>query len=267
MDIEALTKYHHQVDQLMRGTVGREARKAIGELLADKQHDLLGLLLLSSAETSARQIATALLEQHLYPPLILGACLRRQPPRRGTLQRRGTTARRIFRDFDAEEGGAGIPEQVRAEAEEMERLALASREIADRRDEQVDRDPVREMIVQELAGQLMLSEGALDALLAIAGASAYENTRRAAALKIANHEPSVKKLVAALRIPALQTVAHNAGLESVAQKLSARLAQHLTDTKATPSREALEFIAAHHPDQSSRDAAQRALDQSAGTAS
>ena len=260
MELHTLVTYRRPVDQLVRGVLGREAEVAINQLLEGEQWELLGMIILAAAETSARQLATVLLERRAWEPLTVAACLRRQPPRRTTAPSRTAVGRRVFRDFDQEAATAAVPEHIRAEAEEMQQLAVQSLGTAERRDELIDRDPIREFIVTELAKLLTGEPEALNALVTIARAAAWENTRRTAALKVANHAPSIKRLAAERRAEDLVAVSESAGLTAVAETIAKALGTQWAEDRDHPDAAALEFIAAKHPESQWRASAQETIE-------
>ncbi|MFQ6096618.1 MAG: hypothetical protein ACE5O2_02750, partial [Armatimonadota bacterium] len=132
-----------------------------------------------------------------------------------------------------------------------------------RRDQAMDRDPVREAIVNRIA-ETLHSDAALDALVTIAKASAWESTRRRAAMKIANNEGAVKRLVGARRLADIAAVTKASALRSVAAKFTKALEEAAVAGGREGDRETLEFMAAHHPDPAAREAARSELEREAG---
>jgi hypothetical protein len=260
MEQSTLVEHRRPVDDLVRGVVGRDAERAIARLAEADQWELMGEILLTAAEASARQIAATLLERERWDELALAACLRRQPPRRSTARSRSAVGRHAFRDFEQEAATAAVPEHIRAEADDMAQLAEQSRSTADRRDEAIDRDPVRDVIVSELGRLAVSKPGAIQALLTIARASAWEATRRAAALKIANNPAVLQRLVANYAMDELEDVREASRLTAVGHNIAMALGEQWTKERDKPHRGALEFIVEHHPDAEWQKSAQEALD-------
>ena len=233
---------------IVEGT-GWQLEETIDAIAASGNVDLAGRLLVSAAEISARQLTQKLLEREAYEPLALAACLRRQPRRPGEgAVGGGGVSRRVFRDIDAEEGERGVPEYIRADIQEMAGIADQTRSAAMMRESAMDRDPIRQYIIDQLASRMAQSEAAMDALVAIARASAWEETRRSAALKIANDPISVARLARALRTADITSIATTAVISAVAEGMAREMGKHFkayADAKDVP---ALRFMAAHHPD-------------------
>ncbi len=259
--IELLKAYAQEIGPLVEGNPPWRVQPALHRLFEEEQWELMSLLLLSVAEVTAREIILKLLELRKYEPLVVAACLRRHIRTQPFVFRSGQgAARRVFRDIDAEGvDTAGIPEHILEEMREMAELAERTREAQLLRSEAMDRGPMREFIINRLAERLATDTEAMEALLVVARAAAWEETRRAAAMKIANSPQSVKRLVDALRTEDLLTVARASQLEAVARKFAAALAEHMDALRERGDTEALEFIARHHEDENVRRAAWRAL--------
>jgi hypothetical protein len=224
--------------------------------------DLVGHLLVSASEISARQMATKLVAKEAYEPLAVAGCLRRQPrrPGEGAVGGGGGVSRRIFRDVDAEDDGKGVPEHIRADIEDMSSTADATRASAMSREAAIDRDPIRQYIVDSIAPRLPFSEDAMNALVAIARASAWEETRRAAALKLANEPISVNRMAAALRTEDIVDIARTALLGRVSETFAREMGKYFQAYADKKDATALDFIAEHHPDQRFKDSARQWAD-------
>ncbi|MBC7287373.1 MAG: hypothetical protein H5T86_04865 [Armatimonadetes bacterium] len=262
MDIGKLKEYANDIRPLVEGNPPWRVDPAIHRLFERQEWELISVLLLSVAEATARQIIQRLLELRLYGPLVVAACLRRHIRTQPFVFRSGQgAARRVFRDIDAEGVGTeGIPEHILEEMREMAELAERTREAQILRSEAMDRGPMREFIINRLAERIGTDNEALEALVVIARAAAWEETRRAAAMKIANHAPSVQKLAAALRTDDLIALANSSQLEAVARNMARVMAEHLDALREKNDTAALEFIARHHAD----DEVRRAVWQSLG---
>lgn len=262
--INLLRQYASEIGPLVEGNPPWRVQPALHRLFEEEQWDLMSLLLLSVAEATAREIVLKLLELRRYEPLVIAACLRRHIRTQPFVFRSGQgAARRVFRDIDAEGvDTAGIPEHILEEMREMAELAERTREAQLLRSESMDRGPMREFIINRLAERLTGEPEALEALLVIARAAAWEETRRAAAMKVANHAQSVKRLVEQLRTDDLLAVARASQLEAVARKFATALAEYIDNLKEKQDAEALEFIARHHEDEQVRRAAWAALGHS-----
>lgn len=261
MDLRTVSDSARAIATLMEGALTHEVQKAVERLVEENEWELLSHLLLTSAEVSARQIAHALIEREVLAPVVATACMRREARRPSApTGRHEASARRIFRDFEQDDEGAGVPEHIVAEAEAIAAAADQSRRIAIQREAQLDRDPIRQHIVDDLAELLNTSEPALDALLVIARASAWEDTRRSAAMKVANNKIAMGKLVRASRIDDITTLGEASGSRAVAGRLAGSLAENMPEESSAGHQAALEFIAKHHPDPGPRREAQQKLD-------
>ena len=260
MDLKALVESGHRVQYLVQGAaIGQEVDVAIQYLVAKGEWRLLGEMLLTASEVSGYRILDCLMDNEQYEVVALVACLRRQLARRSMAQQRRGVAKRVFRDFDESEEDAHIPSEIVAEAEEISQAADRSRDAADRRESELDRDPMRDRIVNRLAEKLVASERAMEALVTVARASAFEDTRRGAALKLGNSAASVRKLAEAGRTGDLVAIAQASALASVARNISKAMTdQDVTKVRANDT-PALELLAKHHPDESVRHKAKEAL--------
>lgn len=231
----------------------------VDTLVESGDWDLVGHLLVSASEISARQMASKLIAKEAYTPLAVAGCLRRQPrrPGEGAVGGGGGVSRRIFRDIDSEDDGKGVPEHIRADIEELSSTADATRASAMSREAAMDRDPIRQYIVDNIAPRLPFSEEAMDAMVAIARASAWEETRRAAALKLANDPISVNRLAAALRTEDIVDIARTALLGKVSETYAREMGKYFQAFADRKDAAALEFIAEHHPDERFKDSARQ----------
>ena len=119
----------------------------------------------------------------------------------------------------------------------------------------MDRDAVRQYIIDQIALRMPQSEAAMDAMIAIARASAWEETRRTAALKVANDPISVGRLARALRTEDIKAVSAMALLEAVAATFAKQMAGQFQNYVDSKDAEALLFIGENHPDDQWRDSA------------
>jgi len=171
----------------------------------------------------------------------------------------GGGARRILRDIDAEDDEAGVPEHILQEAQDIAESAESSRMAALNREAGIDRDALREFIVNELAKRLNTQPEAAEALVVIAKASAFEDARRTAALKIANHELTMKRLAREGRGADMIVVADNSGLESVRTNIARALGPVLGAMRAQKDWVSLRWAGKHHPDPKAREAVAEVL--------
>jgi hypothetical protein len=262
MDLTALVESGRRVEKLVLGAaVGREIESAVHDLASRGEWRLLGEILLTASEVSGNRILDCLFENEQYDVVALAACLRRQLARRGLAQRRVGASRRVFRDFDETDTDARIPADVLAEAEEISQLADRSREAAARREAELDRDPMRDRMVARLGDALVKSRAALEALLVVVRASAFEDTRRGAALRVANHPASVRALAEAGRTADLLAVAEAAGLDSVSQNIAGAMTDPSAAKIKASDTAVVAFLAKHHPDEAVRQKAKETLER------
>ena len=168
-------------------------------------------------------------------------------------------ARRAFRDIDAEDNESGVPEHILQEAQDIAESAEASRLTALSREAGVDRDALREFIVTELAKRLSTDPQAGEALVVIARASAFEDARRTAALKLANHDLTMQRLAREGRGADMIAVADNSGLESVRTNMARALGPVLGAMRAQKDWASLRWAGKHHPDPKAREAVAEVL--------
>lgn len=260
MDTKLFVRWAPQIRALMEGNIERQIHDAIEELLADERYDLLSHLMLTASEVSVRRMIDKLIKAEVFEPLVAGACLRREVKR--MVQTGGATlgAGRIFRDFEApDEGEAAIPEHILEEAEAISESAAQTRRIAAQREARLDRDPVRQYIVDKLGELLNTSEAAMEAMLAIARASVWEETARAAAMKLGNNKIVMGRISRAGRVEDMIAVGDASGSEAVRQIIARNLAEAMPAPTDPSYRAALRYVAEHHPSESHRRAAERAL--------
>ena len=263
MDLADLVRHGRTISGIVEGS-SWTLEEQIAEVVASKDWDLAGRLLVSAAEISARTLARALLDADAYEPLAIAACLRRQPRRPGEGGSGGGAgvAGRIFRDIDAEDGAKGVPDFIRADIEEMAKTASQTRMGAMTREAMMDRDPIRQYILDNIGPKMPTSEMATDAMVAIARASAWEETRRTAALKVANDPISVSRLVRGLRTDDILAVCEMALLEAVAETFAREMgrAANFKGFADAKDAKALQFIAQHHPDPTFKERGQQWAD-------
>jgi hypothetical protein len=255
MDLQELVTRGNIIETIVEGK-GWRLEEVIAEVVDSGDLDLAGRLLVSAAEVSARQLAQKLIASEAYEPLAIAACFRRQPQRPGGGgSAGGGMARRVFRDVDAEDDAKGVPEYIMAEIEEMASSAASARNSAMARDAQMDRDPIRQYIVDSIAPRMPHSEAAMNAMVAIVRASAWEETRRTAALKVANDPISVARLARNLRTDDIVHVCRMALLTQVAETFCREMGKSFQGYADAKDAEALAFLAEHHPDERFRDSA------------
>lgn len=235
-----------------------QLEEVIDQVVESGDWDLAGHLLVSASEISARQLAAKLIAKEAFEPLAVAGCLRRQPrrPGEGAVGAVGVS-RRIFRDIDAEDNGKGVPEHIRADIEELSSTADATRASALSREAAMDRDPIRQYIVDNIAPRMPFSEEAMEAMVAIARASAWEETRRAAALKLANEPISVNRLASSLRTEDILEIARTALLGKVSETFAREMGKYFQAYADKKDVAAIEFIAEHHPDPRFQDSARQ----------
>ena len=262
MELSALSQHGWHIRALFEGLLEAELDRALERLARAEQWEILAIVAITANEVPARRIATRLLLHQRFRELVLPACFRRQV-RRQEIITTGGRGRRVFRDIDAEEGIAGIPEHIVQEAEDLADAADASRMAALSREAGTDRDPLREYIVHEIAKKIATSEEAAEALMAIAKAGAFEDARRTAALKIANHEITMKRLAREGRAADMIAVAENSGLESVRVNIARALGPVLGAMRAQKDWDSLRWAGKHHPDPKAGEAISQVLREEA----
>ena len=258
MDLQKLVARATMIETIVEKP-GWRLDETIDELVASEDWDLAGRLLVSASEIPARQLAKKLVDKRAFVPLAVAGCLRRQPRRPGEGASGGGAgvASRVFRDIDADNDAAGIPDFIRADIEEMAKSASSTRATAMSRDAAMDRDPIRQYIVDQLAPLMCTSEDAMNAVVAIARASAWEETRRTAALKVANDELSVTRLCRALRTDDIIEVARVALLEAVSVTFAREMGKYFKGYSDARDVTALEFIARYHPSEQYKETAKQ----------
>lgn len=256
---ETFGKYSRQIIRLAEGTVAVEVDSAIDMLMADEQWELIGLVLLTAAEVSARRLVDRLLAAEVLDPLIPAACLRREIRRGGPSGPAGLGGGAIFRDFETDDNGPGVPDHIREEAEAITAQANQSRRIAAMKEAERDRDAIRVRIVDQLAQRVSTSDEALAALMVIARSSVWEETRRTAAMKLATNKVVLGRLTREGRHQDLLTIARASDSRGVQSRIAEAIAPAMPDPSAPGYREALELVGEHHPDGETRAAARRAL--------
>lgn len=260
MESAAFVEWAAEIDVLMEGNVERLVRDAIRDILDAEQHELASYLMLSASEFSARRLADALIEREVFEPLVAGASLRREVRRSAPTGVSSLGSQRIFRDFEKpDEGEPGVPDHIMEEAEAISSAADQSRRIAARKEAELDRDPVRHHIVNSLAELLNTSEEAMEAMIAIARASVYEETTRSAAMKLGNNKIVMGRISRAGRIEDMIAVGDASASQAVRTIIARSLADSMPESSDSSYRAALEYVGEHHPQESVQRAAKRAL--------
>lgn len=254
MDLQELIGHSRTIEIVVEGA-GWELDETIDAVVESGDWDLAARLLVSAADIPARQLAKKLLAKEAYAALAIGACFRRQPRRPGEGAGGGGIATRVFRDVDAEDGSKGVPDYIQADIQEMAKTAAQTRSSAMSRDAVMDRDPIRQYIVDNLSPKMATSEMAMDAMIAIARASAWEETRRTAALKVANDQICVGRLARDGRIDDIEAVSRMALLEAVAETFAREMGKSFQSYVDAKNSAALRYIAEHHSDPKFKDSA------------
>jgi hypothetical protein len=256
---DALQKHAADISSLLDGVTQRQMEPLISRLCAEQQWDLMAACIITAGEVSARLMINCLLDNGQYRALALPACLRRQQRRTDRLSS-ATLGATAFHDWDAEENTEGVPDHIRNEAEEIAMGASARRQVASYQAADVDRDPLREYIVTHLAERMNRESEALRALIIIARAAGWEETRRTAAMKIANNKRMVDKMISSGWIKPLVEVAESTNLQSARGNIARQMAAKLEDFIAQGNRVALEFLAGHLAEPELKAQAQAALE-------
>jgi hypothetical protein len=259
MDLPTLAQCGYSLRMLFEGFSEIEAAAALERLVSQEQWELLAMIAITANEVSARRTVLKLLEHDRLAELVLPACLRRQVRRQEVIMSNPARARRAFRDIDAEDNESGVPEHILQEAQDIAESAEASRLTALSREAGVDRDALREFIVTELAKRLNTDPQAGEALVVIARASAFEDARRTAALKLANHDLTMQRLAREGRGADMIAVADNSGLESVRTNMARALGPVLGAMRAQQDWASLRWAGKHHPDPKAREAVAEVL--------
>ncbi len=262
MDPQVLIDWSTQIETLMEGNLEKHVRDALEGLIEAEHWELLSHIMLTGPEFTVRRLTDTLIEHEVYEPLVMGACLRREIRRSTPTAPSGLGRKRIFRDFEApEEGEAGVPDHIMREAEAISDAADQQRRIAARKEAELDRDPVRQHIVDRIGELLNTSEEAMEAMIAIARASYFEETARSAAMKLGNSKIVMGRISRAGRIADMIAVGEASGSQAVHTIIARNLADSMPDSSHPSYRPALEHVADHHPDEKTRRAATKALGQ------
>jgi hypothetical protein len=260
MDPQILVENAGRIETLMEGNLEHHVREALNELIEAEQWELISHLMLTGSEFSVRRITNALIEAEEFSPLVAGACLRREIRRSTPTAPSALGSKRIFRDFEAAgEGEAGVPDHIMQEAEAISHAADQSRRIAAQKEAELDRDPVRQHIVDSLEELLNTNEDAMDAMIAIARSSFFEETSRSAAMKLGNSKIVMGRISRAGRIMDLIAVGDASGSQAVHTIIARNLAESMPESSHPSYRAALEHVAEHHPEEKVQKAADRAL--------
>jgi len=263
MDIAALSAHASSVRNIFEGLLEAELDRALQRLLAAEQWELLATVAITANEVPARRIITQLLERERFAELVLPACFRRQVRKQEVIFATPGRARRVLRDIDAEADEAGIPEHIMQEAQDIAESAESSRMTALSREAGIDRDPLRELIVNGIAAKLNTSEPAAEALMTIAKAGPFEDARRAAALKLANNEIVMRRLARDGRGADMIVVANNSGLGSVRANIARALGPVLGAMRQQKDWPSLRWAGENHPDPNAREAIAKVLAEEA----
>lgn len=263
MELQDFARHGNDIRNLFEGLLEIELDSALTRMAAAEQWQVLATLAITANEVPARRIVNRLLEAQRFSELVLPACFRRQVRRQELIFASPSRAKRVLRDIDAEEGDEGIPEHIREEAQDIAEAADHSRIAALGREAGTDRDPLREMIVTEIAKHLNTLPEAAEALMAIARAGAFEDARRAAALKLNNNEIVMRRLAREGRGADMIMVANNSGLESVRTNIARALGPVLGAMRAQKDWDSLRWAGKHHPDAKAREAIAKVLEEEA----
>ncbi len=258
MDLDILSRYGGQISMMIEAATSRDVEQALDRLVNDDRWDLLTRLLPTASELAARRSVARLLQHEEYESLAWAACLRRQPRQAGLEASTPGPSRPMLRDFEAEEDTEAVPEHIMAEAQEISASAAQRRAVSRRKSAQVDHDPIRDLIIKQLADRLP-DAGAGQALLAIVKACPFANTQREAAMKLANHKQWMQQLASAQRTSDMITISNTARLQAVAQNIAQVMSQYLAQLRQDGDKAAIGFVAENHPDHEIRQAAHAAL--------
>ncbi len=258
MDLDILSQYSRQVRAMIEAATSSDVEQALDRLIDGDRWDLLARLLPTASELAARRVVARLLEHDEYESLAWAACLRRQPRQLGLEASTTGPSRPILRDFEAEEDAEGIPEHIIAEAQEISAGAAQRRGVSMRKAAQVDHDPIRDLIIKQLADRLPNSSAG-QALLTIVKACPFTHTQREAAMKLANHKQWIQQLAHAQCTSDMIAISNSTRLQAVAQNIARAMSQHLAQLQQDSDEAAIGFIAENHPDHEMRQAAHTAL--------
>lgn len=263
MELQTLSRHGRDVRALFEGLLEVDMDNALRRMADDQQWELLAITAITAAEVPARRIVNRLLAEQRFTELILPACFRRQVRRQEVIMANPMRAKRVLRDLDAETDESGVPEHILQEAQDIAESADSSRMAALSREAGTDRDPLRELIVNEIAKHLNTSETAAESLMTIARMGAFEDARRAAALKINNNEIVMRRLARDGRGADMIVVANNSGLESVRSNIARALGPVLGAMRAQKDWESLRWAGKNHPDPKAREAIAKVLEEEA----
>jgi hypothetical protein len=258
MDVHKLVELGRDIQPLVEGVPPWRVDPAIKDLFDRQEWEVVSILLLSCAEPTARQMISRLLSLRVYEPLAVAACLRRHIRTQPVIVagNRGDAAARVFRDIDAESAGqASVPDFIREEIVDMAESAARTRDAQMMRGDSLDRSPVREFIVNRLGERANVEVAAMDALVVVALAAGYEETRRLAAMKIGNSPASVRRLLQAGRTDEMMKVARETQLSAVMASVAKAMAEDLDGLRQRGDQAALGFVGEYHPDAQVRAAA------------
>jgi hypothetical protein len=264
MQSASFSTYGARVQALFSGLMEIEMDQSLAALTKAEEWELLAQVAVTAAEVPARRIVTRLLEHERFAELVIPACLRRQVRRQEVIFSNPNRAKRILRDIDAEEDEGGIPEHILQEAQDIAEAADTSRMAALSRESGVDRDPLREYIVEGIAKKMATRPEAGEALMAIAKAGGFEDARRSAALKLANHEITMRRLAREGRGADMIVVAENSGLTSVRTNIARALGPVMGQMRAQKDWASLRWAGLNHPDAKAREAVAKVLREEAG---
>jgi hypothetical protein len=257
---DALPKHAADIAILVEGITPRQIEPVVERLCAAQEWDLMATCVVTAAEIPARIMINCLLDNGQYRALALPACLRRQQ-RRTDMSRGGGVGAQSFRDWDAETDSEGIPDYIQTEMDDLTASATARRRTASFQAAEVDRDPLRDYIVTHLAERMNREAEALRALIIVARASAWEETRRTAAMKIANNKRMVERMISSGWIRPLIEVAASTNLQSARRNIAGQMASKLADFSTEGDRIALEFLAENLEDPLDKARAQAAVEK------
>jgi hypothetical protein len=263
MQLENLSQHGADVRTLFEGLLEIELDNALERMAKAEQWELLATLAITAAEVPARRIVNRLIAEQRFVEMVLPACFRRAVRRQEVIMASPSRAKRIFRDFDSETDVSGVPEHILQEAQDISESADSSRMAALSREAGIDRDPLRELIVNEIAKHLNTSEAAGEALMTIAKAGAFEDARRSAALKLNNNEIVMRRLAREGRGADMIVVANNSGLESVRTNVARALGPVLGAMRAQKDWDSLRWAGKNHPDPKAREAVAKVLEEEA----
>ncbi len=260
MDLRKLARYSNRIDSIMHGKLDWEMNQGLEALEENEDWELMSVLMLTASELPARRMAERMVEHGRYFDLVLPACFRRQIKKAEIIDQ-GRLTRSIFRDIDALDSNeqGGIPDHIREMGDEISEGASRLRFGALSRGLAEDNDAIRDFIVENLGESVLKSADCVNALVLVACCAMFEDTRRLAALKIANSEPTVRKLAAAGRAGELVQISMASEMESVATNIARALTDLMPQLIEKGNRRVLRFMAENHPDEEIRTQAYNEL--------